>query len=249
MNISGEFLIIGNGTISKGLRKAFPTAKVFVRPDFDIRDSEYNMPHTEGGTAVICAAITGFSMCEAYPDWSRSVNVDSTDALAEHLADRGWRVIMLSSNAAINPDTEYGIQKAELEDLWVWGPILRLPKILHGQLPLIDNWIRLLRNNQPIAAHEYGIVQPLHLKAMAEAVATVAPQPNGIYSVSGPAVTWLTIARVLAQHLGADPENVIPEDATTPYVPMESFPMRYLGWTQPSLDEIITTVIHEWHTE
>jgi len=246
--MTSELLIVGNGAISQGLRQAFPAAKTFLRPDFDIRDSEYDMPKTEGGTAVICAAITGIGMCEAYPKWSRTVNVEATDMLAKHLADRGWRVIMLSSNAAINPDTEYGKQKAELEELWVWGPILRLPKVLHGHLPLIDNWIRLLRNDQQVKAHQYGIVQPIHRKSVAQAITVVAPQPNGIYSIAGPAVTWLTIARVLAEHLQADPEIVIPEDASNPYVPMEAFPMRYLGWEPPTLDETITTVIHEWHT-
>ena len=249
MNTSGDFLIIGNGAISKELQRSFPHAKAIIRPDFDIRDTPYDMPYTPKGTAVICAAITGVQMCEAYPDWSRAVNVEATDALAEHLASRGWRVVMLSSGAAINPDTEYGRQKEELEGLWAWGPILRLPKILHGGVPLIDNWIRLMRIGHPVYAFQYGIVQPLHRKSVAEAIKVVAPQPLGIYSIAGPAVTWLTIARVLAERLGCYPEMIIPEEKATPWIAMESFPMRYLGWEPPTLEEVIDTVIKEWKME
>jgi len=249
MNISGDLLIIGNGVISQGLQKAFPQATAIVRPQFDIKEDPYDMPVTDNGTAVICAAVTGIKMCNAYPDWSRSVNVDATDMLAKHLSQRGWRVVMLSSNAAINPDTEYGRQKADLEELWCWGPILRLPKVLYGRLPLIDTWIRLLKSDNPIYAFQHGIVQPVHRQSVASALAVVAPQPNGIYSISGPAVTWFTIARVLAEHMGYSASWVIPKDNINPYVPMESFPMRYLGWEPPTLDEIMQTVITEWETE
>lgn len=249
MNISGDFLIIGNGSISKALQKAFPQATRIIRPNFDIRDTPYNMQHTDQGTAVICAAVTEIQICEAYPKWARETNVVATAELAAHLHERGWRVIMLSSNAAIEPTTEYGKNKYELEQVWEWGPILRLPKVLHGNIPLIDRWISLLKAGQHIRAHEYGIVQPVHRQSVAEAIALVAPQPDGIYSIAGPAVTWFTIARVLAEHLGYNASDVTPENKTNPYIPMDSFTMRYLGWEPPTLSEVIDQVIVEWRTE
>jgi len=249
MSTSPDWLIIGNGAISRGLRKHLPSAEFLIRPGFDIRDEPRELPGTDSGYAVICAAITGFGMCETYPDWSRDINVAATAAIAADLHSQGWTVIMLSSNAAINPNTEYGRQKADLESAWAWGPILRLPKVLHAYIPLIENWIRLLNLNHPIRAFEHGIVQPISRRDVATALKVVAPQPAKIYSVAGPSVTWLTIARTLAERLGRDPQLAQPQTSATTYPVMESFPMRYLGWEEPRLIDVINEVIDEWANE
>lgn len=248
MSTSGDWLVIGNGAISSGIQLHLPQAQVLARPGLDIRETDNELPTTDSGYAVICAAVTGFQMCQAYPVWSREVNVTATANLARRLSDCGWTVIMLSSSAALNPDTEYGKQKANLEEQWQWGPILRLPKVLHYSLPLIDNWIRLLRIGQNIRAHKNGMLQPISRSSVVQALRVVAPQPHNIYQVASRPVTWLTVARELAEQMGYPAERVTPQDATTSHEIMDSFTMRYLGWEQPELNDVIREVIGEWKT-
>jgi hypothetical protein len=249
MSTSADWLVIGNGAISRSILKYIPTAQALIRPGLDIRDEPRELPSTSNGYAVICAAITGFGMCETYPDWSREINVIATAAMAADLHSQGWTVIMLSSNAAINPTTEYGQQKADLEKAWHWGPILRLPKVLHAYIPLLQNWIRLLKINHTIHAYTHGPIQPIGRSNVVEALRIVAPQPHKIYQISGPTVTWLTLARVLAERMGLPESLVQPQDSASTYSVMDSFPMRYLGWEPPTLEVVIDEVLDEWANE
>ena len=249
MSTSADWLVIGNGAISRAILKYIPTATALTRPDLDIRDEPRELPGTNNGYAVICAAITGFGMCETYPDWSRDINVTATAAMAADLHSQGWTVIMLSSNAAINPTTEYGRQKADLEKAWRWGPILRLPKILHAYIPLLQNWIRLLQINHGIHAYTHGPIQPIGRSNVAQALQIVAPQPPNVYQISGPTITWLTVARVLAERMGLPESLAQPQDSASTYSVMDSFPMRFLGWEQPTLEEVLDEVIDEWRNE
>lgn len=241
-------LVIGNGVISRGIQKYSKDVTVLKRPEYDIRNM-FEIPDIEPGTAVICAAITGFGMCEKYPEWSRSVNVTHTSILASRLHSFGWNVVMLSSNAAINPQTEYGKQKKDLEDIWEWGPILRLPKVLSHDLPVIDNWIRLLRMKEPVFAFSHGIIQPVPKKSISDALNILKDTKDGLYEIAGPVCTWLNVALSIATNVGADESLVRPHEASATYDILNNKKMVDLGWQQYSLNEAVKFILNEWSTD
>ena len=238
-------LIIGNGSISRGIKYYVPESIIIKRPEYDIRD-ELNVPEIDPGVAVICAAITGFGMCEKYPVWSKGINVTSTFNAAQKLHSAGWNVIMLSSSAAVNPTTEYGRQKNELESMWEFGPILRLPKVLSPDVAVIESWIRLLNLSQPVRAFSHGIIQPVPRKSVADSIKILSSIKNGTYEITGPICTWHHVAQEIARVLDKDVNLVQEQDDSTLYDVMDNRKMLKLGWHQYSLKEMTKFIIDEW---
>lgn len=63
-----------------------------------------------------CAAITGFKICDADPEFARTVNVHRTVESAASQVERGGRVVYMSSAAAeTHLDRTYGQLKLEVE--------------------------------------------------------------------------------------------------------------------------------------
>lgn len=239
-------LIIGNGSISRGIKHYYSDSLVIKRPEYDIRN-EISIPDIEPGVAVICAAITGFGMCEKYPVWSKAINVTSTFNAAQKLSRAGWNVIMLSSSAALNSSTEYGRQKYELESMWEFGPILRLPKVLSPDVAIVESWIRFLSLNEPVRAFSHGIIQPVPRKSVGEAIQLLSLIKAGVYEITGPVCTWYSLAQETAKVLNKNPNLVKEQEDSTLYDIMDNTKMLKLGWHQYSINEMMNFVIDEWY--
>jgi dTDP-4-dehydrorhamnose reductase len=250
MNIFKEssVLVIGNGALSRGIKKYIPGSTIIKRPDYDIRN-EFIIPDIQPGVAVICASVTSFGMCDKYPEWSRSINVTHTKKIAQILHSAGWNVVMLSSSAAINSHGEYGRQKKDLEDQWSFGPILRLPKVITYDVPIIDSWIRLLRNNEKIQAFAHGIIQPIPRKSVSDSLLILENIKDGLYEIAGPICTWYDLAVNIAKELNKDTSLVIEREFSASYELLNNNKMVNLGWHQYSLPEIANIVIDEWNNE
>lgn len=242
-----SIFIVGNGSISRGIKYYYPDSIVIKRPEYDIRN-EIAVSDIEPGVAVICAAITGFGMCEKYPVWSKGINVTSTFNAAQKLSRTGWNVVMLSSSAAVNPTTEYGRQKYELESIWEFGPILRLPKVLSPDVAVVESWIRLLNLGQPVRAFSHGIIQPVPRKSVAEAIKLLSLIKTGTYEITGPVCTWHNVAQEIARALNKSEDLVEEQDNSTLYDVMDNTKMLNLGWHQYSINQMIKFIIDEWHT-
>ena len=183
-------------------------------------------------TAVICAGVTKMDACRRDPAGSARINVDGVVRLAQNLADRGVFVIYLSSNQvfdgslpyrlpedALSPVTEYGRQKAEVENqlgkLGKSVSIVRFAKILGTRNPLFSDWIKALKENRPIHPFLNMFMAPVPLYFAVSVLSLVMKvQPYGILQVSGEKdVSYADAAFLAASVLDLDPGLIQPVDS------------------------------------
>jgi dTDP-4-dehydrorhamnose reductase len=192
--------------------------------------------------AVLCAAITSLEKCRQDPSGTRSVNVLHTLELARRLADRGCFVVFVSSNLVFDgsrpnrqpgeplcPQNEYGSQKAEAEKglLEIGCPvaIVRLTKVFHRDLPVLQKWIASLESGQPVRPFTDLVCSPITLDATVNAIAQVAGRRiGGIWQLSGSQDTsYADIARQVARLRNCQAALVQPASAKEAGYP-ESLP-------------------------
>lgn len=181
-------------------------------------------------TAILCAAAARLADCRNDPEGTAAVNVTGTVALARWLAERGTRVLFLSTNqvfdgrlpeprpaeAPYSPITEYGRQKAAAEEgiLPLRGAaVLRLTKVVHPGMPLFDGWAAELRAGRPIEPFGDFHFAPVSADLVTEVLLRLCAHsvPEGIWQLSAPAdVTYADAARQIAARLGCDPALVRP---------------------------------------
>jgi dTDP-4-dehydrorhamnose reductase len=192
--------------------------------------------------AILCAAITSLEQCRRDPAGTRLVNVLNTLELARRLSARGCFVVFISSNLVFDgsrpnrkpdeplcPQNEYGSQKAEAEkglsELGCPAAIVRLTKVFHPGLPVIQKWIGLLDKSQPVHPFTDMICSPIALDATINAIAQVAGRrKNGIWHLSGSKdISYANIARQIARLRNCQPDLVQPASAKEAGYP-ESLP-------------------------
>lgn len=251
-NNNDSVLIVGaDGTIGRSLVAAFEAAgktvwqttrhcervggqQIFLDLSQDV--AHWPLPPAPIRTAILCAAVTSLERCRLDPVSSRQVNVVGTIALAGRLIAAGAFVVFLSTNLVfdgetplvkptdpVNPQTEYGCQKAEVESQrLVWGEqmaIVRFSKVLSPDMPLFQGWIRDLKAGKVIHPFMDMVMAPVSLafavKVLLEFTERRVP---GIFHVSAMQdVSYAAAAQHIARKLGADIELVQP----TPYCESE----------------------------
>ncbi|WP_207459078.1 sugar nucleotide-binding protein [Azospirillum sp. SYSU D00513] len=200
------------------------------RPFVDLRAQRWEAIEAEEyRTAVLAAAVARVADCRRDPEGSAAVNLAGTLALARRLAERGTRVLFLSTNHVFDgskplrsaeetpcPVSEYGRQKAAAEAGILALPkagVLRLTKVVHPGLPLFDGWAASLRAGAPITPFgDFGIA-PVTLDLVADCVEGLvrAEHLDGIWQLSAPAdLTYAEVAAHIAAALGSDPALVRP---------------------------------------
>ncbi|HEY1793215.1 MAG TPA: sugar nucleotide-binding protein [Opitutaceae bacterium] len=172
--------------------------------------------------AVFCAAVASQEACRADPAGSREVNVVRTAQLARRLADGGTFLVHLSTNLVFDgsrphpaeddaacPRTEYGRQKAEAEEAvrrcTAQSAVIRLTKVLHGNLPLLAAWRRDLGAGRPVRAFGNVPCSVLELGAAADGIALVAARrARGVWHFSNAEdIRYTGLAAALARRLNA----------------------------------------------
>jgi len=244
-NKNDSVLIVGaDGTIGRSLAAAFEAAGKTVWQTTRHRDrvggqrifldlsqdmAHWPLPPAPISTAILCAAVTSLERCRLDPESSRRVNVVGTIALAKRLVEAGIFVVFLSTNLVfagetplaqatdmVNPQTEYGRQKAEAESqLLAWGEqmaIVRFSKVLSPDMPLFQGWIRDLKVGKVIHPFSDMVMAPVSLAFAVKVLLEVTKRRvPGIFHVSAMQdVSYAAAAQHIARKLGADIELVQP---------------------------------------
>lgn len=179
-------------------------------------------------TAIICAARTKLSDCEANPEESRAINVTATVELARRLTAQGCRVVFLSTNQVfgpnlsvppdestpVSPANEYGRQKAEAEAaILALSPkniVIRLTKVIHNTANLFQDWLRKFSKNEPISAYDNLWLAPVSLALAANTILQIClSEKAGVFHISSSdAIAYKDLAKILASIQGVDTNSV-----------------------------------------
>lgn len=201
-------------------------------PFVDLAAREWSdLDGTRYRTAVLCAAVARLADCRRDPDGAAAVNVTGTLALARRLAERGTRILFLSTNQVFDgtaaprqagdrtcPVTEYGRQKAAAEAGILALPdagVLRLTKVVHPGMTLFEGWAADMRAGRPISPFGDFRFAPVEVGLVAETILRLcrleAAEMAGIWQLSAPAdITYADAARHIAERLRCDPALVRP---------------------------------------
>jgi dTDP-4-dehydrorhamnose reductase len=174
------------------------------------------------GAAVLCAAVTSQEQCRRDPVGTRQLNVVQTLKLARELIAADTFVVFISTNlvfdgsrprhqpdAPCSPRTEYGRQKADVERALAEWPdrtaVVRLTKVFHPKLPLLQKWRQELSAGREVNAFSDYVCSPIHLAGVLAGLARVALEHRpGVWQFSGPAdVSYATLAQMVARTCGA----------------------------------------------
>jgi dTDP-4-dehydrorhamnose reductase len=189
-------------------------------------------PPFSGGVALLCAANANQNQCRRDPDSTRHLNVTQTIRLARRLLDHDYFLVFLSSNAVfdgakarcqpnepVNPMTEYGRQKAEVEAAFLEMPgraaVIRLGKVVHGDLPVFQSWRESLSAGKVIHPFSDYICSPISLAQTVDCISKIVENRfPGIWHVSPQDdISYAAMARLLADKGGFPSALVIPETA------------------------------------
>lgn len=156
---------------------------------FDLRQNPALLPIENHQALLIASARSLISDCENQPEATRQLNVTATLALASYWAQRGLKIIFLSSDyvfdgvsgnyndeAHPNPTTEYGRQKAAVEAAlpgliqnWL---VLRLSKVYgldKGDATLLDQMASQLIQGQNLQVASDQIFCPTWIEDVTQA--------------------------------------------------------------------------------
>jgi dTDP-4-dehydrorhamnose reductase len=152
--------------------------------------------------------------------------------LADYLAKKGTFIIYLSTNqvfsgqmpyvpedAPYQPLNEYGRQKSIVENFIKEkcqpAAIVRLTKVIEPNMPLIQNWIEQLKQNQSIDAFHDMMLAPVSLRQVVDVLTELGEKRQpGCYALSGPEdVSYQNVATYLVNMLDVSPSLVRPVSA------------------------------------
>jgi dTDP-4-dehydrorhamnose reductase len=226
--IGGDGLI-GRSLVTRARQLRHPVlATVLTEPPvagqsiyFDLsRDPWPALP--ESDAVVMCAAIASQDICRQDPETTRDLNVLRTLRLIRQCLDSGRFPVFISTNLVFDgtvplcpanhplcPRTEYGRQKAEVERALVPMldrlAILRLTKVFHPGLPLLQRWRKELMEGREVRAFSDYLCSPIALDQVIEGLLKVASEKRaGIWQFSGPSdISYADLAGMIARASGA----------------------------------------------
>ncbi|MEM1445113.1 MAG: sugar nucleotide-binding protein [Planctomycetota bacterium] len=185
----------------------------------------------------VLAAATSLRVCEEHPRETARVNVDAVTRLAHRAAAIGATPVMVSTNlvfdgtqakvsaeAAPNPKTAYGQQKARAERAVreVDGVVIRPTKVLPPEPPLLAGWREALRRGERVQAFTDLWFAPVPITALVNSLLEANP---GIHHLSGKHdMSYYEAALHIAQRVDADPGLVVPAKAADAGIPAAQRP-------------------------
>jgi len=194
------------------------------RPYIDLDHAIWNsIQQTSYKSVVFCAAITGLANCENNQSLSYRVNVGNTLKLVEILSGNVEYLLFLSTSQVfdgsrlprkisepLNPSSEYGRQKAEVEVGLRSFPnigILRLGKVIHDEWPLLEVWRNRLLAGEIIEAYSDVIFSPVKVEDVVLKIdQVVRAQESSIFHFStSEDISYFEFAKDVSRQLGVDP--------------------------------------------
>ncbi len=200
---------------------------------FDIREpdlSKQDFFSRNYSAVVIAAAVADVGKCEKDTDNSRLVNVDGPLEIARQLAGTNCKLVYFSSDyvfdgrkgaypddAARNPQTVYGQQKAEVEEklpeIMENHLIFRLSKTyshVKGDGSLLDGLAKMLADGKEVKVATDQIFSPAWLDNLVDGLGLMLDRnATGLYNFCGPKIISrydLTVR--IAAAMGINPEKV-----------------------------------------
>jgi|GEM_PF-2406423 len=169
--------------------------------------------------AVVALGETSMTFCANDPKASYKTNVTDTLELINALDNIGVKVTVLSSSAvfsgrapnptedsACDPETEYGRQKAAIEESVMdleGTSILRLTKVLSPNAGPWSQWIEEIREGSPVQAFGNVNLAPLRIPVVVDAILRCLQHPvNRIVHLSPPdEVTYANAVTLMADEM------------------------------------------------
>ena len=217
--------------------------------------------------AFLCAGVTSIEACRKVPDQTRRVNVERTLRIARRLLDQGCFVVFLSTNLvfdgtkpmrrsceSLDPRTEYGQQKAQVEqELLNASPavsVLRLTKVLGEGYALFTNWMERLIQRERIEPFGDMRLAPIPLDLVIATLEMIGNERvSGVVQISAEMdVTYEQVARHLAHEVGADQSLITTVSAMSTGIPREALPLHTTLDTTRLRNELAITVPSVWQT-
>ena len=208
-------------------RETVSERRLFLDLSKDV--SQWPLPSVNIRMVILCAAITSIEQCRVDTKTSRQVNVLNIVTLAKRFVNMGAFVIFLSTNAVfdgdtpfanpgdpVNPQTEYGRQKAEAEEqLQNYKDrvaIVRFSKVITPDIPLFNGWVRDLKARKQIHPFLDMVMAPISLEFAVEVLLQVSKrQLSGITQASAAEdITYTYAAQYISKKLGVDKTLIKP---------------------------------------
>lgn len=179
-------------------------------------------------TAYFCAFHGNTKSCRENPVSSQKINVSNTLKILKVLLQAQVHVLFLSTTQVfdgntpyrkttdpLSPLTEYGKQKAEVEQAILSYPnisIVRLSKVLGKRIPLFEKWIDSLQRNIAIYPFTDLSIAPIDSEFVARSLIQIASKKiAGIHHLSGDQdISYHSISKYIVNELGLD-KNLIRE--------------------------------------
>ncbi len=193
--------------------------------------AHFNPPDTIH-TSYLFAAITSLQHCRRFPDEAHRINVQHTALLAQRLAQRGIKTVILSTNQVFDgstphrtprdhtyPQSVYGQTKAKLEHivLSLNGSVVRPTKVLGLMPTLWAQWKSHWQRGEHTTAFDDLVIAPIQQRTLIE---HLIDPPPGITHLSGNRdVSYTQVAQHLASKWGTDPGLIRPVSAATADIP------------------------------
>ena len=184
-------------------------------------------------SAVICAGIASLEECRQHPNKTYCINVKAISSLVDKLVGNGIFVVYISTNKVfdgsksyqsaddpLSPITEYGKQKAEVENnISKHGnmvSILRLSKVLVPNNSLFSEWKKALLSNQAIHPFSDMYMSPIPVSLVVKVVLSIIDiRLSGILQVSGNKdISYADAGKIGCRVLGANNQLIKPAKAT-----------------------------------
>ena len=235
------------------------------RLDLSESPEKWQLPH-DSKTAIICAGITKISLCENNPESTRLVNVDATYELASRLNANGCRVALLSSTQVFDPHlsappdessvpspfNQYGRQKVQLErEILSLAPenlVIRLTKVVHGNMPLVQGWKQRWGRGEPVDAYLDYYLAPISQDFFASSTMDILEAETGGVFHLGPmdVISYYEFAKWIAGFWNISVELVNPAHSPSPHSPQSAMldcrhSARSIGLSIPTAHESLSS--------
>jgi len=238
--VGGDSMIgnaLGTKLKSLGIPYYYSTRKMIplevnnaVRIDLTDAIDCWNVPNMNWDWIVYCAGITSIAACEKDPSATRNINVTKIISLAKKLSTSDTKHLYLSTSLVFSgndvppspdtlpsPQTEYGKQKLEVEQLFLTTfpkqtIILRLTKVLYPNFPLFVKWTNDLRANKRILPYNDLYIAPVLIPNLLELLIHLMNNPCfGVLHFSGKTlISYAHLAQMIALSLNLEANLITP---------------------------------------
>jgi dTDP-4-dehydrorhamnose reductase len=237
-------LVVGGGTLAQALEKRFQPSGISTfragrnrghwHLDLSRDPGCWNVPG-DLDWVFVCAGMTSRAECEKQTHLSRWINVAGSVRLARHFLSRGTKVVFFGTD--LSPESgEYAKQKEELRRKLVQLPgtvWIRLGKVVHPRLPVLESWKEALAQGAPIEAFTSVRIFPVSPEGVAEGCRHLVasrqrPAMELVWKTSR-SMTYVELARKWGLFLGYPASRIRIVEKNSPpdvWAPYPAFPSK-----------------------